>query len=176
MLSRCSLSARSGGRPGVHPAIVADAAGSVSTTGRPGQNRTDNLRLRRAPHVRRAASRSRRIRELNPASAALQAASRSRRGMRQSTPSRTRTCGSAFGGRCPIRWTMGACVRRDGFEPPCPWDLVYSEARSTRLCHRRMGCPTRFELVSPRFTVESLSHLGQGTSSQRRNRTLVSCL
>src|ERR1019366_4409998 len=27
----------------------------------------------------------------------------------------------------------GSLVRRDGFEPPCPWDLVYSQAQSSTL-------------------------------------------
>lgn len=52
---------------------------------------------------------------------------------------RTRTCGSSFGSWCPIPWTTEAYVRRDGFEPPCPRNPVYSRAQSTALPPARAG-------------------------------------
>jgi hypothetical protein len=43
---------------------------------------------------------------------------------------------SAFGRQCPIRLdheSPKVYVGRDGFEPPCPQNLVYSQAQSSAL-------------------------------------------
>ena len=44
---------------------------------------------------------------------------------------------------------------------------------TARCSRRRLGCLAGFEPARPRVTAESLSHLGQGTSAPRRNRTSV---
>jgi hypothetical protein len=99
-----------------------------------------------------------------------------RRDMRHGAPARNRTGQPSFGSSAADP-QPGAIVRRDGFEPPCPWDLVYSEARSTRLCHRRwLGRMAGLEPSSYQAHNLALRPFGLTLSSQRRNRTLVTGL
>lgn len=53
--------------------------------------------------------------------------------------------------------------------------LSYSQARSP-LRHRRLGWPKGLEPSNPGFTVQALDRFGFSHRSQRRNRTLISCL